>query len=60
MEANKAIGLTITKSNIKLENMQEQYNNLRSKLDEKESIIVTLKNEIGLYNEECSELKREN
>ncbi len=35
MDANKAISMTITKSNIKIENMQEQYNNLRSKFDEK-------------------------
>ena len=51
MEANKSIGMSISKSNIKLENMQEQYNNLRTKFDEKENIIVSLKNEIGLYNE---------
>ena len=60
MESNKTYNILASKNNIKLESVEEDNRFVRMKLEEKERVILSLKNEIALYNEECLSAKRSN
>lgn len=59
-EANQSASMAIVKSNFKIESMAKEMEDLRRRQEEKEKTILTLKNEISLYNDECLELKKAN
>lgn len=60
MEANKNAALAISKMQVKLDGSVGEILLFKQKLEERDRTVLSLKNEIALYNEECLSLKTTN
>jgi hypothetical protein len=50
-EAGKATTLLISKGSIREKGLEQQLVDLRARMEEKDRVVLALKNEIALYNE---------
>lgn len=60
LEANKNAALAISKMQVKLDGSVGEILLFKQKLEERDRTVLSLKNEIALYNEECLSLKTTN